>query len=193
MSVFLSLTPLLEAAPEWLSQNSVIKGAMVPVYFPGEPAPAAVLRLGRVSSDYERRGFFRIGLLPLVAVEDARIELMAGAKLTNALSRAHGWLEHFAAGRHLELRQVSLLFPPEKTPRLLAGRARLDRQGRWLLSGGITLRDGASQIQISQATLQATGAQTGWLTWETTNAPARVNLFSISNQITADIQTTRSL
>jgi hypothetical protein len=64
------------------------KGMVMPVYVRGHSQAAAVLRIERISAEYQRKGFFRIGLLPQIVAEGVSIELRQSGALTNALWRS---------------------------------------------------------------------------------------------------------
>ena len=47
----------------FMSGYTSAKRVIIPVFLDQEPKAVAVVRIGRLFTDYERKGFFRIGLL----------------------------------------------------------------------------------------------------------------------------------
>jgi len=47
----------------------------MPVYLKSESLPVAVFRANRIYHDHQRKGFFRIGGLPLLVLEGLSLEL----------------------------------------------------------------------------------------------------------------------
>lgn len=141
---------------------------------------AAVVRLSiqEARLDHQRRGFFKIGVLPVLVVEDVALEVLEPGSLASTLADLPAALMGDGHRVPIELRNFSLRFPGDETPRFLAGRVRLAGRGVWQLSGPVAWRTTASQGLASQASLQVAGAQAGWLTLTGTNAPQMVDLFS---------------
>ncbi len=54
-------------------------------------SPVAQVHVNRMFIDYERRGFFRIGLLPIPVAENVQIQIQSADCLTNALFELHSW------------------------------------------------------------------------------------------------------
>jgi hypothetical protein len=133
----------------------------------------------RLFTDYEKHGFFRIGLLPIPVAEDVQIEIRSADCLTNALSGIHFWNEPSLAVRRLELRNLEIKSFDEKQPRLSARLARIGQDGTLELSN-VSLNDGTGQPKIiSKATLQLSGDSVGWLRW---NCDGQLRNFYCFNQ-----------
>src|ERR1035437_1821123 len=64
------------------------------------------IHAARLFTDYERHGFFRIGLLPIPVAEDIQIEIRSADCLTNALSGLHFGNEPSLAERRFEFRKI---------------------------------------------------------------------------------------
>ena len=47
---------------------------VIPFYTPNEDQPAVVLRAQQVSKEYQRHGFFRIGLLPIFVLDQVTLD-----------------------------------------------------------------------------------------------------------------------
>jgi hypothetical protein len=76
-----------------------------------ETRAAIVLRAEQVSRDYQRRGFSRIGLLPVVVLSGVTIEFRDLAHARDVLSRVTSRLPVGSAGEAVELRDVTILIP----------------------------------------------------------------------------------
>ena len=152
--------------------GSGLEGGAFTLYDETQTAPVLQVRLDKVYTDYETKGFFRIGILPLAVLEGVSFQLEPAASVTNSLAQMHRWLGGGAA-RRLELRRVSLLISGPITNRLEAGRVRLAGAGQLDLLDGVRFATGTNQLYSAGARLQATGPQAGRLILE--GAPPRTN------------------
>jgi hypothetical protein len=164
-----------QSAADVLAGGSRLKGGVVALYSPKETEPATVVHFDQVYTDYESKGFFRIGLLPIGVIEGAVFELQHAETVTNSLARMHQWLGPTAAKR-LELRHVSFVVSAPTTNRLETGRARLAAEGRLALFDGVIFTSGTNEIRAARGALQITGNQAGQLVMETM-PPWTNNLF----------------
>ncbi len=161
---------------------------MIGLYSGTEAEPAAVVRLDRVYTDYERKGFFRIGILPIGVMEGVTFELQHPESVTNGLAQVDKWLGARAA-RRLELRRVSFLVSAPTTNRLDTGRVRPAADGKLALLDGVNFLSGTNQVRAARGVLQVAGEEVGQLVLETT-PPWTNNLFGRfetpkpSNQVT---------
>lgn len=141
-----------------------LKNGVVPIYVQGQQQPAAVIRLERTLKDFQTRGFFRIGVLPMVVADGVVIEFRNPAAVAETLARAHAWLKSPGGGRSVELRRVVFLMPEGAgTNRLAAGLVRFGGAGQWQLSAGVSWQTGAGEGHLESALLQVTGPQSGRL------------------------------
>ncbi len=167
----------------WFCPDTKLKHAIVPVYLPSESQPAVVLRVERVFPDLERRGFFRIGVLPLEVAEGVTFEFAATNRVSSALAEVQRRLGPPAISRRAELREVKFVFLPEPQPRLEAKRVRLAREGQWHLLDGVCLQTPTGTVHTASARLQVTGLRAGEVTWETGRS---ANLFSLSPPLSSN-------
>jgi hypothetical protein len=156
-----------QPAADLLAGGFKLKGGVIGLYRGTETEPATVVRLDHVYTDYERKGFFRIGILPIGVMEGITFELHHPESVTNSLAQLHQWLGPRAAGR-LELRRVAFVVSAPVTNRLETGRARLAADGRLALFDGVTLVSGTNQMRAARGALQISGTQAGRLIMETT-------------------------
>ncbi len=137
----------------------------------------------RIFVDYERRGFFRIGLLPIPVAENVQIQIQSADCLTNALLALHSWNQPSAGLRRLELRNLEIRLIGEKQPRLCAAGARVGQDGALELSTVSVFNAAGQPTSIPKATLQVAGSAAGWLRWNVDGQPQDVFLFnSTSNK-----------
>ena len=169
---------------EWLlNPEDSIKGAVMPVYQKFGTEPVAVCRAERVFSDYQRRGFFRIGVLPLLVFDGLQIEVRDPARVSSILSSVSG---RFASKgqikKAVEGRDFTLRFASESSGRLRARRVRLERGTEWHLQDGTVDQLGGEAVSFSRATLTVTGANAGEVVCETTNGAVRFRLGSLAGR-----------
>jgi hypothetical protein len=171
---------LITARASLLDSPVELKGVAVPVYLDSRPEPAAILRADRIFRDYQRRGFFRIGVLPLVVFEGLNLEIREPERLSAALSAVSG---QFAVKdnvkKAVEGREFTLRLGQEGDGQLRARRVRLEDGTVWRLQEGSVERAGAAAIAFRRATLTITGARAGELTCETTNGAVQLHLLSL--------------
>ena len=119
----------------------------------------------RIFTDYERRGFFRIGLLPIPVVEDIQIQIQSADCLTNALFALRSWNQPSVGVRRLELRNLEIKLFGEKQSRLRAVTARVGQNDTVELSTVSVIGIAGQQASIPKATLQIAGSSAGCLHW----------------------------
>src|SRR5882672_7348979 len=86
---------------------SRIENFVAPVYLEFGEEPVAMLRIKSVSTEYQRKGFFRIGLLPMLVLTEIAIEVRDMARFGDALSGVQQRIEPRAAGRCVEFRHLT--------------------------------------------------------------------------------------
>jgi hypothetical protein len=186
LSRSLSLLIGLLLVPSGLAQDLFpdprvqLRNAVISVYPDSAAEPAAMIRAGRVFSDYQTRGFFRIGALPMLVLDRLSVELLQPEQLSKAL-RSLG--EKFAvkndSRKAVEGRDFCLWFSSRKDAQLRARRVRLESGTAWRLFDGALLRPGSDVIPFRQATLTIAGPNAGELAYETARGTARLQLLSL--------------
>lgn len=161
-----------------LSGNFRIHDALFPFYAGAEPKLCTVVRVEDIYTDCERRGFFRIGILPLEVMEGVGIEIRNPETAGDGLAQLHHWLESQGA-RRVELRRVKFLVDSTVTNRVEAGRIRVAADGTWQLLDGVKLVSGTNETKAARATLQISGEQAGELVLET-QPPATNFVFGLT-------------
>ncbi len=171
-------------ASDLLSGRFKAHGIVTAFYEAKEHTPSMIVRADDIYTDYERKGFFRIGILPVGVMEGVTIELHHPESLTNSFAALHTWVGAQAAKR-FEFRKVKFLTFEGGTNRLESGRARLISNGKWALLDGVRFLSGTNQVTAPRATLQIAGEDTGRLILATL-PPYTNNLFTCS-----EFQTTK--
>jgi len=166
-SFLLVLAFCLALAPAVLAQNSdSATGVTISEYDSTDMTPTGQIHAGRFFIDYERWGFFRIGVMPLLVVDNVQVEIRSAEYLTNALADLKSWHQPARSLRQMELRDLEISITGEKHPRLRAASARIGPEGAVRLST-VTVLDGAGQtVTLPNARLQLSGASAGQLEWK---------------------------
>jgi hypothetical protein len=146
-------------------------------YSPKDLSLIAQVHASRIFTDYERRGFFRIGLLPIPVAENVQIEIQSAECLTNALFALHDWNQPAVGIRRLELRNLEIKLIGEKQPRLSAAGARAGQDGVLELSAVSVFNATGRQTSIPKAVLQVAGSSAGWLHWNSDGHTQDIFLF----------------
>ncbi len=163
-----------------LSSRTKISGAVIPIFLEDNRPAAAVLKVDKVYTEYQRRGFFRIGLLPLVVMEGVKIDFRQVDAASSALARLPKELKPWAGSRMLELRDVKFAFPAEPKERLRAAKVRWLENGQWQLSNGVAIQMATNEVKVQQALLQIAGPSAGVVAWGDPNALSSFNLFAFN-------------
>lgn len=152
--------------------GSRARGAILPIYLDREPTPAAVVRVDEIYTQYQRRGFFRIGLLPQLVAKGVTLELGQTAQMTNALRTfrpqlfaVHGSDPFLCCGIKVRRQNDSRLL-------LQAQSLKFNDQGQWELTDG-----NLHGLHFDRATLQPTGPSAGRVVCQTEHQTSARNLF----------------
>jgi hypothetical protein len=128
-------------------------------------------------TDYQRRGFFKIGALPVLVLDDLKLEIREPAALTNALQNFHLRFAKSASARQaVELRRASLFYAADPQRRLRATIVRIESPNTWLLKDGVFERPGLPPIAFQNGRLTVGGAATGQLQFRTAGGAFRAHL-----------------
>lgn len=160
-----------------------LRNLTIPLYEAAQPRPVAVLRIGEVRLDYQRRGFFRIGLLPLVVVDEVRIDLGSASDPLDALGRACRRLDMPHRTDAIELRRVTVRFPSSPQSQLQAARVRFGQEGQWHISDGAVWEDGTKRVEASRGCLHLSGALAGQIVLDTSPSPSAVAMPNLSASV----------
>jgi hypothetical protein len=145
-----------------------------------ELLPVIIVHAAAIHEDYQRRGFFRIGVLPMLALESLTLEVRDPEHLSGALTNATAFLARKGGARKaLEGRDFTLSFSTRSHGRVTAHSVRLEGRDAWSLAQGTVDMPPAEPVSFRQATLTISGPQAGDLLCETTSGPVRISLKSL--------------
>jgi|GEM_PF-2248304 len=154
------------AVPAEISQDfRASKRVTSPVYGPESSRPIAVLRVESTRTEYQRRGFFRIGALPVMVAERVRLEVRDPQATAQVFGGLPEWLRAPGKGRAGEVRDFQMRGPePAGAPWLTVARVRMAEHGQWELKDGSLRSPEGGVIQFGQALMQITGEHAGRIT-----------------------------
>ncbi len=157
------------AQPNWIGAGAKVSRGTITCYAPKELKPMLTLRLEQGYGDYQTRGFFRIGVLPLLVVEGLEVELHDAGRSFAALTNLPSLLGQSPNPKEaLELRRFALVLPEPKRPVLTAQSVRILNGTTWQLRNGkLILHDGTEQL-FRRAVLTVAGPHCGEFVCETT-------------------------
>ena len=173
--------PFSTSGQNWLQDTHIeIYHAVAPVYLNFEPEPAAIFRVDHIFSDYQTRGFFRIGALPVLVLDKATLELKDFSRLTNALSQLGARLTvKKGLKKAVEARTFRLCLPAKEDGWVCARLARLETATEWRLQDGTVQRPGYEPVSFRTATLAIAGPHAGELVFQTHAGLSRFPLSSL--------------
>jgi hypothetical protein len=152
------------------------KNVAVPFYSTNSVKCVAVLRAQRLFEDYHRSGFFRIGALPVLAIENLQLEIRDARELSTALRSATAVLDPKAdAKRAVDGRQFTILFGGNTNVWIHGRRMRLDTPTRWRLDD-VSINSPELARSFRRAVLHITGPRAGELVGETRAGAVTISL-----------------
>ena len=157
-----------------------LESVVLPVYRDAETTPVAILRADRIYTEYERRGFYRIGVLPVAVMEGVRIELGRPDQAAESLRAVSRQVEE-QFGDRFEIRGLKLQIAPAQAACLEAGRARAGRDGGLELLDGVRVFSGTNQFQADRALVQLTGPEAGRVILKATPGPGKTICLPFQN------------
>ena len=137
-------------------------GIIIPTILPGDNTASSVLRIEKVSKGFQRRGFFRIGLLPMLMVEGVELEFRNWNRVSDTLAMVADVLNSYGYGSPIEIRRVALIVSGVDALKLQAAEVRIQEDGNWLLLD-VHLRTWRSDVHAPRGTLQTSGRHAGLL------------------------------
>lgn len=130
---------------------------VMPLYADGQAAPVAVLRIERLATEYEKRGLFRIGLLPKVVFTGLSVELDTVERLPLALASLQRLIERSRQGQSWELRLVRITVRTGPVNILAVGRVTPEGAKAWRLENLSQLPADGPARTLATARLRADG------------------------------------
>jgi hypothetical protein len=142
---------------KFLANGYSVQRAIIPLYTESRDLYAKI-HVEKTSVEYQRKGFFSIGALPIEVLDGVEIEIPNAEGLTNSLARIQHWLK--AGARAVALRHARIDVTGEATPRLAADRVEIS-DNHWIVSGQVHICAGTNETRCAQATLWLAGPRLG--------------------------------
>ncbi len=130
---------------------------VIPIYADGQGAPVAVLRIEQLATEYEKRGLFRVGLLPKAVLTGVSVELDSVERLPAALAHLQRIIEHSRREHAWELRLVRVTVRRQPVTVLAVGRVTPDGMKAWRLENLSQLPAAGPARTLTTARLRADG------------------------------------
>jgi len=159
-----------ETVMDFVKPGCTVRHAVFPFYSEPDRKLSAVVRVEKARMDYQRKGFFHIGVLPVCAMEGVTIEILDTRTAAGAFQQMQRWLGAGDENR-VELRRVKFLF---STNSLEAGTAHCRAGNRWELLDGVRLVAGGNETRAERATFQVAGREAGQVVLEAAPEAARI-------------------
>jgi hypothetical protein len=156
-----------------------LKNWKMTIYGQGQIEPEAILRIGSALKIHQRRGFYRIGVLPGLRVNDVTVEILKPESVQDALTTTDGHLQALGNGTRVELYNLRVVAAGKPPTEIKADRLMMDSDGVWKLKGNITLALNQQTNALKSAQLTVIGDNAGQLAFENINGAQVINLLSI--------------
>lgn len=135
-----------------------VEGMVIPIYTRPSPEPESILSVSNIHLDFQRKGFFKIGMMPVLVLDGVVLSLRNTNILSSNMTQLSHWIQQDKAKR-FELRNFVLRNEYSKTNLLEAGLVRLLPDGSWQLANGVRAISGASLVEIPAANYRLQGNQ----------------------------------
>ena len=153
-------------------------GVTLPIYSTNSPKPSAIIRVAGFRKDYVRKGFFRIGALPVWVAENVILEIHDPSAIPNLLTSVDALLRKDHDGAGWEIRNFSIQGVVRSNATVLtAAIVRPISQTRWDLSE-VRVAQNAGELQLRRARLNLSGARAGWLEFTPMSGISAINLLA---------------
>jgi len=160
VAVFWCVNTYADVVSDFVSTKLKAYGVVVPFYNVNDHTPSVIVRADAVYTDHERKGFFRIGVLPLSVIEGVTFEIYRSESLKKSLEEIHNWITAGAVKR-FEFRKLRVLNFDGRTNRLECGCARFVSDGKLELLDGVRFISNTNQLTAPRAILQISGENAG--------------------------------
>ncbi len=155
-----------------ITRQAAATGVSLPLFGADRTMPAATVKIQHLGIGAQRKGFFRIGVLPQVVANDVRIIFQKAE--AGALADLPATLEVLTKCSELELTDVKFLAPGATEPCLTASAVRLDGSGVWQLTNAAA----SAGPSAARARLYVTGEKAGEVTFGEKGTGAKYQLFT---------------
>jgi hypothetical protein len=139
-----------------LKPGMKVEGLVIPIYTRPSPEPESILSVSNIHLDFQRKGFFKIGMMPVLVLDGVVLSLRNTNILASHMTQLSHWIQPDKATR-VELRNFVLRNENSKTNLLEAGLVRLLPDGSWQLANGVRAISGANLVEIPAANYRLQG------------------------------------
>jgi len=161
-----------EARETWLfALNSNARNVSLTLFSRPDSRRIATIRVDRVLRDHQKKGFFKIGALPILIAEGAILELHDPSQLQSTLRRLNWTKENRSnSPSATEFRRFELRISAHPEWKLRARTAAFTSQGVLSLTDVALQTESGARFLADGATLDPRGEQRGWLRLSGTKA-----------------------
>lgn len=134
-----------------------VEGMVFPIYTRPSPEPESILSVSNIHLDFQRKGFFKIGMMPVLVLDGVVLSLRNTNILSSNMTQFSHWIQQDKAKR-FELRNFVLRNETSKTNLLEAGVVRFLPDGGWQLANGIRGISGSNLVEMPAANYRIAGS-----------------------------------
>src|SRR5580700_7578561 len=98
-----------ETVMDFLKPGCTVRHAVFPFYHHPDLKLSTVVQVEKAYLDYQRKGFFHLGIMPVGALEGVTIDFRDAGSAADTFEQMQRWLGA-GGGRRVEMRQVKFLF-----------------------------------------------------------------------------------
>lgn len=169
--LLIASSPASSADTTIITKHSAAIGVTMPLFGADKTVPAALLHIGKLSLCAQRRGIFRIGILPLLVAQGVEIEFRSQPPDASALGDLSSAFVVLGKTSAAELHDLSIVVARHPVLTAAEGRPASDasiRLSQVVISGGDS---------PDAATLRTNGGKAGELSYQIAGAGKALNLF----------------
>lgn len=139
--------------------------------------PVAHVRADKIRQDHQKRGFFKIGFLPLVVIENLSIQVSEGDGWRSALPELPRNVPGEPGLRHaLQARGFELTFSGCPGGSIRAETAHWDPRGGITLMNGTVHKPGSAVVRFKRGEFKLTGTLAGTFEFSSAFGATRIRL-----------------
>lgn len=158
----------------------IAKKVTIPFFLSADDKASAVLRLERVSRDLQRKGFFRVALLPHVVFENAELKIFDRNAAIDAISAIRSQLKHLSKNRALVVNGLSLIISDGERMELTASGVSFNDDNTISLRN-LCVEIGQQKHFADAGVLQLAGEKRGHLVLSMEKGTKELDLFTSRN------------
>lgn len=174
---------------EFFQHGANVARVEIPIYLQTEHNSAATkfeaagaIQIEKFGKDFQRRGFFRIGAMPLLVLDGLTIEILDVCRADEALVKANENLRaRMKSSASVEGRRFTLVFSNGQKATVKAAVMRFLSEEQWTLENGVVETEGHRHV-FNTALLKVHGDQTGQLSFRSNGQEVQLNLTELGRK-----------